>query len=119
MAASTPYVRSYLRKAWADAQAEGVTLAAKLSALNAAAVATTATGQVIQSTSGNGRSVTFSDSGSATPHDIVEILDLLLNLYDSAVADGETTDAGRYSWMMEHLVPVRAFRTTFSQTIPR
>lgn len=127
MAASTPFVRSYLRKVWADAQAEGVALSAKLSALNAAAVGAVSTGQVIQSTSGNGRSVTFSGgagntkfpSEGATPNDIVEMLDRLLNLYDAAVAAGEATDPDRYSWMMEHLQPVRAFSTTFAQPINR
>lgn len=119
MAASTAFVRGYLRKAWADAQAEAVTLLAKLTALNSEAIAATATGQVIQSTSGNGRSITFSDAGETTPNDIVEMLDRLLSLYDAAVADSQTTDPLRFAWMLEHLQPVRSVRSHFGAMIHR
>lgn len=128
MAASTPFARSYLRQLWADAQAEGITLLAKLSALNGNAVAAVATGQTIVSTSGNGRSVTFaggngstrSPSEGATPFDIVELLDRLLSLYDAAVAvAANTTDALRFAWMMARLKPVRSFSTEFAQAIDR
>ncbi len=119
MAASTPFARSYFRQAWANAQSEGVTLLAKLNALNASAVEATATGQVIQATSGNGRSVTFSEGQGATPNDIVELLDRLLNLYDAAVADGANTDALRYSWILDALQPVRVIRSNFALQIHR
>jgi hypothetical protein len=127
VAASTPFARSYFRQAWANAQAEGVTLLAKLTALNASTVEATATGQVIQATSGNGRSVTFAGGGGntkfpsegATPNDIVELLDRLLNLYDAAVADGANTDALRYSWILDALQPVRVIRSNFALQIHR
>ena len=127
MAVSTPYARSYLRQIWADAQAAGQTLLFKLQTLNASAVASTANGQVIQSTSGNGRSVTFAvDNGNTkapsttiSPTDIVELLDRLTNLYESAEDNGETTDAGRYSWMLDNLRPIRAFRSNYMVQIAR
>ena len=127
MAASTPFARGYLRKLWADAQAEGISLLAKLSALNSDAVGATATGQTIVSTSGNGRSVTFAGGGTntkfpsegATPNDIVELLDRLLNLYDAAVAAGKTTDPLRVAWMLDRLKPLRSFSTEFSTPIDR
>lgn len=119
MAASTAYVRSYLRKAWADAQAESVTLLAKLYALNSEAIEATGTGQVIQSTSGNGKSVTFADAGETSPNDVVEMLDRLLTLHDAATADGETTDAGRFAWMLDALQPVRGVQSRFGVLIHR
>ena len=127
MAVSTPYARSYFRQLWADAQAAGQTLLYKLQTLNSAAIAATASGQVIQSTSGNGRSVTFAvDNGNTkapstniSPTDIVELLDRLNNFYDAAVADGETTDSGRYAWIMERLQPIRAVRSNYMVQLSR
>lgn len=127
MAASTPFARSYLRKVWADAQAEGVSLLSKLTALNSEAVGAVSTGQTIISTSGNGRSVTFaggngttsSPSEGVTPHGVVELLDRLLTLYDAAVAAGKSTDALRLGWMMDNLRPVRSVSTEFATCIAR
>jgi len=83
-------------------------------------MATVKTGQTILSTAGNGRSVTFTGPGSGiSPEDIVELLDRLLRLYDEAVADGMTTDATRYSWIMAALVPVRSIGTNFANNINR
>lgn len=120
MAASTPFARSYLRQVWADAQANAASLLATLQGLNAAAITATKTGQTILSTAGNGRSVTFADPGSGmTPEDIVELLDRLLRLYDAAVADGMTTDATRYAWMLAALAPVRSVAHNFAIQINR
>lgn len=120
MAASTPFARSYFRQVWADAQSNGTTLLASLQSLNAAAVTATKTGQTILSTAGNGRTVTFADPGTGTsPEDIVELLDRLLRLYDAALADGMTTDATVYAWIMAALVPVRSIATNFGNQINR
>lgn len=119
MAASTPFVRSFLRNAWAEAQAANQTLLAKLNALNAVAVSSVASGKVLQSTSGNGRSVTFAVNANegVTPTDMVEALDRLIALYDSAVASGMSTDSSRFSWMMANLKLVSSFRSDFSSLI--
>lgn len=114
MAVSTPFARSYLRNAWAEAQAAGQTLLAKLNALNATAIANAGTGKTIVSTSGNGRSVSFDANAAGNrPADIVEMLDRLFRLYDAAVAAGNTTDATRYAYMLGQLVPVRRVRNDF------
>ena len=114
MAVSTPFARSYLRNAWAEAQAAGQTLLAKLNALNATAVANAGTGKTIVSTSGNGRSVSFDANAAGNrPADIVEMLDRLFRLYDAAVAAGHTADNGRFNHMMGLLVPVRRVRNDF------
>lgn len=119
MAASTPFIRSYLRNAWAEAQAANQTLLAKLSALNAAAVSAVASGKVLQSTSGNGRSVAFQVNATegVTPTELVEMLDKLVNLYDAAVAAGNATDSTRYTFMLTKLQPVRSFRSDYSQLL--
>ena len=119
MAASTPFIRSYLRNAWAEAQAANQALISKLSALNAAAVASVSSGKVLQSTSGNGRSVTFQVNANegVTPTELVEMLDRLLNLYDAAVAAGNATDSTRYTFMLSKLKPVTSFRADFSQLL--
>lgn len=119
MAASTPFIRSYLRNAWAEAQAANQALLSKLSALNAAAVASVSSGKVLQSTSGNGRSVTFQVNANegVTPTELVEMLDRLLNLYDAAVAAGNATDSTRYTFMLSKLKPVTSFRADFSQLL--
>lgn len=119
MAASTPFLRSYLRNAWAEAQAANQTLLAKLTALNAAAVAAVSTGKVLQATSGNGRSVEFTVNAAegVTPTDLVEMLDRLLNAYDDAIAEGCKTDAGRYAFMMANLKPIKSFRSDYSQLL--
>lgn len=119
MAASTPFIRSYLRNLWAEAQAANQTLLAKLSALNAAAVASVASGKVLQSTSGNGRSVTFQVNANegVTPTELVEMLDRLVNLYDAAVSAGNATDANRYTFMLSKLKPVTSFRSDYSQLL--
>lgn len=116
MAASTPFVRSYLRKAWADAQAASVTLQTKLLALNSAAVAAVSGGKVLSATSGNGRSVEFTvqSSEGVSPTAVVEVCDRLLSLYDAAVAAGQTTDAARVAWMLQNLVPIRRVASSFS-----
>lgn len=114
MGVSTPFARSYLRNAWAEAQAAGQTLLAKLNALNATAVANAGTGKTIVSTSGNGRSVSFDAASSGNkPADIVEMLDRLFRLYDAAVTAGNTTDPTRYAYMLGQLVPVRNVRSDF------
>lgn len=114
MAVSTPFARSYLRNAWAEAQAAGQTLLAKLNALNATAVANAGTGKTIVSTSGNGRSVSFDANAAGNrPADIVEMLDRLFRLYDAAVAAGNTTDSTRYAYMLGQLVAVRRVRNDF------
>lgn len=119
MAASTPFVRSYLRKAWADAQAANVSLLTKLSALNSAAVTAVASGKVLSSTSANGRDAewTVNANEGVTPTEVVEILDRLLSLYDAAVAAGQATDSARVTWMLEQLVPVRRFSNDFRSMI--
>lgn len=119
MAASTPFIRSYLRNAWAEAQAANQALLTKLSALNAAAVASVSSGKVLQSTSGNGRSVTFQVNANegVTPTELVEMLDRLMNLYDAAVAAGNATDSTRYTFMLSKLKPVTSFRADFSQLL--
>jgi hypothetical protein len=119
VAASTPFIRSFLRNAWAEAQAANQTLLAKLSALNAAAVVSMGSGKVLQSTSGNGRSVTFQVNASegVTPTDIVEMMDRLLNLYDAAVAAGNATDSTRYTFMLSKLKAVTSFRGDYSQML--
>lgn len=128
MAASTPFARSYLRQTWALAQAEGLSLLAKLTEQSSAAVAAVASGQTILSTSGNGRSVTFAGgtgttsnpSEGITPNDVVELADRLLNLYDDAAAvASNTTDSLRFAWMLDHLRPVRSFSTEFGHPIAR
>lgn len=121
MAVSTPFARSYFRQAWADAQAAGQTLLEKLNALNAAAVANAGTGKTIQSTSANGRSVSFAaplsttkaPADGATPSDIVELMDRLFNLYDAAVAAGQSTDPARYAWILTNLRAVRKIRNDY------
>lgn len=114
MGVSTPFARSYLRNAWAEAQAAGQTLLAKLNALNSAAVANAGTGKTISSTSGNGRSVSFQmPTQGATPSDVVEMLDRLFRLYEAAVAAGNATDATRYAYMLSNLKPVTAVRDDF------
>jgi hypothetical protein len=120
VAASTPFVRSYLRNLWAEAQSANITLLAKLTALNASAVTSVASGKVLQSTSGNGRSVTFQVNATegVTPTELVEMLDRLINLYDAAVAAGNTTDSARYAYMLAALRPVTAYHSKF-QTLLR
>lgn len=121
MAVSTPFARSFFRQAWADAQASGLTLLDKLNALNASAVANAGTGKTIASTSANGRSVSFAaplsttkaPSDGATPTDIVELMDRLMNLYDAATAAGNSTDPTRYAWMLTNLRPVRKVRNDY------
>lgn len=119
MAASTPFIRSYLRNLWAEAQAANQTLLAKLSALNAAAVASVSSGKVLQSTSGNGRSVTFQVNANegVTPTELVEMLDRLVNLYDAAIAAGNATDSTRYTFMLANLKAVKSFRSDYSQLL--
>jgi len=124
VAVSTPWVRGYLRWVWASAQAASLTLSAQLTALNTAAIAGQSTGQTIQSTSGNGRMVSFSGGGTNTkfpsegvsPGEIVETLDRLLSLYDQAVAAGQTTDAARVTWMLGRLASVRRVQHRFDLT---
>jgi len=122
VAASTPWVRGYLRWVWATAQSANLSLLSQLTALNTSAVAGQSTGQTIQSTSGNGRMVAFAGgatnskfpSEGVTPGEIVEVLDRLLSLYDLAVAAGQTTDAARVTWMLGRLQPVRRVQHNFN-----
>lgn len=115
VSASTPFARSYLRQAWADAQAASVTLLAKLTALNSAAVSAVSSGKTVLSTAGNGRSVTFqkNDDGGS-PMDVVDLTDRLLRLYDAAVAAGNATDATRYTYMMGQLTPIREVSNSYA-----
>lgn len=121
MAVSTPFARSFFRQVWADAQASGLSLLDKLNALNAAAVLNAGTGKTIQSTSANGRSVSFAapqsttkaPSDGATPSDIVELMDRLFNLYDASVAAGNTTDPARYAYILTNLRAVRKVRNDY------
>lgn len=119
MAASTPFVRSYLRKAWADAQTAGVSLLTKLSALNSSAVTAVASGKVLSKTGANGRDAewTVNANEGVTPTDVVEICDRLLSLYDAAVVAGQTTDADRVAWMLGQLVAVRRVSNDFRSMI--
>lgn len=124
MAATSTFARAYLRRAYALAQAEGLTLLAKLTEAATAATAAIASGQTIVATSGNGRSVTFSGgSGSQsegiTPQDIAELGERLLTLHDAAILAGKTTDALRFAWMMERLLPIRSVSTEFGHPIAR
>lgn len=115
VSASTPFARSYLRQAWADAQAASVTLLAKLTALNSAAVSAVSSGKTVLATAGNGRSVTFTkNEDGGNPMDVVDLTDRLLRLYDAAVAAGNATDATRYTYMMGQLVPIREVANNFS-----
>lgn len=112
-------MRSYLRSLWAEAQASSVSLLSKLQAANSAAVAAVSTGKVLQSTSGNGRSVTFQVNAQEgiTPTDLVEMLDRLMSLYDAAVVSGNATDSTRYNFMLSKLKPVTSFRSDYSQLL--
>jgi len=111
---SSAFARSYLRNAWAEAQAAGQTLLAKLNALNATAISNAGSGKTIVSTSGNGRSVSFdANSAGNKPSDIVEMLDRMFRLYDAAVAAGNATDATRYAYMLGGLVAARSVRNDF------
>lgn len=115
VSASTPFARSYLRQAWADAQATSVTLLVKLTALNSAAVSSVSSGKTVQSTAGNGRSVTFElNKDGVSPTDIVDLTDRLLRLYDDAVAAGNVTDATRYTYMLGKLVPIREVMNSYA-----
>jgi len=120
VAASTPFVRSLLRNLWAEAQSANITLLAKLTATNASAVTAVSSGKVLQSTSGNGRSVTFTVNGTEgiTPTQLVEVMDRLLNLYDAAVAAGNSSDSARYAYMLAALRPVTTYHSKF-QTLLR
>lgn len=119
MATSTPFVRSYLRKAWADAQAASVSLLVKLGSLNSAAVAAVAAGKVLSATSANGRDAewTVNANEGITPTEIVEVCDRLLSLYDAAVAAGQATDAARVTWMLDALKPARRVSSDFRSMI--
>ena len=115
MAVSTYFARGFLRHIYQDVT-HGNTLLDRLTALNSSTIHQLETGRVIQSTSGNGRSVTFQVNASegVTPTEMAELISRLLDLYDAAVAAGNTTDATRYGYMMGLLKPVRAFRSTFA-----
>lgn len=115
MSASTPFTRSYLRQAWTDAQAASVTLLAKLTALNSAAVSAVSSGKTVLSTAGNGRSVTFQpNKDGVSPTDVVDITDRLLRLYDAAVAAGNVTDSTRYTYMIGKLTPIREVTNSYA-----
>lgn len=115
MSASTPFARSYLRQAWADAQAASITLLVKLTSLNSAAVTAVSSGKTVQSTAGNGRSVTFElNKDGVSPTDIVDLTDRLLRLYDEAVAAGNVTDSTRYTYMLGKLVPIREVMNNYA-----
>lgn len=119
MATSTPFVRSYLRKAWADAQTAAISLQAKLLALNSAAVAAVSSGKILSATSANGRDAewTVNANEGVTPTEIVEVCDRLLSLYDAAVDAGQTTDAARVTWMLDNLKPARRVSSDFRSMI--
>ena len=91
----------------------------RLTALNSEAVHAIEQGKVLQSTSGNGRSVTFQINAQegATPTEIAEAYSRFLDLYDAAVVAGKTTDALRFAYMMDRLKPIRSFRNDYSQLI--
>lgn len=117
MAATTSFKRGFLRNAWAEAQAAGQTLTAKLNALNASAQSAVNGGVVLTGTSGNGRSAEFTVNASegVTPTEVAELVSGLLDLYDAAVAAGNTTDATRFAYMMNALKPVRSFGSDFQR----
>lgn len=119
MAISTPFVRSYLRKAWADAQAANLTLLDKLNGLNSAAVAAVSSGKILSKTAANGRDAewTVNANEGITPTEIVEICDRLISLYDAAVVAGQATDSARIAWMLGQLVPIHRVSSDFRSMI--
>lgn len=114
MAASTQFARAFLRHIYADVT-HGATLLDRLTALNNTLVHSLESGKVIQSTTGNGRSVAFlvNSSEGVSPTDMVELVGRLLDLYDAAVAAGNTTDATRYAFMLSSLQRIRAYRSSY------
>lgn len=96
-----------------------MSLLAKLTALNSAAVTAVASGKVLSSTSANGRDAewTVNANEGVTPTEVVEICDRLLSLYDAAVDAGQTTDSARMAWMLGQLVPIRRVSSDFRSMI--
>jgi len=122
MAVSTPFVRSYFRQVWIDAQANGKTLLEQLQALNSSALAVVSSGKVLNYSGGNGRRVEFHVPGSTTKDpaegvtgtDIVEMIDKIMVLYDAGTALGTyNTDQDLYTYILGQLKPVRKTRSDF------
>ncbi len=118
MAVSTAFTRGLLRRIYSTVT-DGVTLLDRLTSLSNAAIQSVESGRVLQSTSGNGRSVEFQVNAQegVTPTEMAETYSRLLDLYDQAVAASNTTDATRYGFMMGQLKAIRSFRNDFSNLI--
>jgi hypothetical protein len=118
VAVSTAFTRGLLRRIYSTVT-DGVTLLDRLTALSNEAIRGLDAGKVLQSTSGNGRSVEFQVNAQegVTPTEIAETYSQLLDLYDAAVSAGYTTDATRYGYMMGRLKPIRSFRNDYSNLI--
>lgn len=117
MATSSTFARGYFRKLWRDAQASGKTLLAALETASDSAHAAVASGKTLQSTAGNGRSVTYEvNTDDATPTDLYELTARLLDLYDRAKADlgGSPSDSALAAKILTYLVGVRGFRPRFT-----
>lgn len=118
MAASTQFARALLRHLYSEVT-HGNSLLERLSQLNDSVAHSLESGKILQSTSGNGRSVAFLVNGSqgVTPTDMVELAGRLLDLYDAAVSAGNATDLSRFTWMMANLKPIRSYRSDFSNLL--
>ena len=121
MAVSTPFARAYLRTAWTDAQAAGITLEAKLDALVASTVAQVSSGRSVISTHGNGRRVDFqvaegsskNPSAGVSPSDLVELTSKLRDLFDASLAAGNSDDDTHFAWIMSQLKARRSSRSDY------
>ena len=118
MGLSVNWKRLFLRGLKWDAETNSATLDNTLKAAAQAKLLITASGRVLVSTSGNGRTNTFAlpQAGQgASQTDIVEVVEEMFGLYTEARTNlgGSPTDDQVFAEMMLYLVPVQEVENDF------
>lgn len=116
MAVNTAFKRAALRALWLTAQRTRTSLADAFECALGEAFALQTSGQIIQSTAGNGESVTFSKSGGGwTAATAVEVYGEFLDRYETSQAALESgaTDCQIYDHMLARLDAAREVYKSF------